>query len=170
MKYALGVLLAAAIGLTACSSVNPQVAQAVESRLHELVQDFADDLEMHIIPSAHSADELLSLGLAVSSSEYTYNAEAVKLFHVKQLAKQNTSLTFAFAENGFEVSRIVFEGDFGFYMRYLHDPSRIGAEFPVVCQFVDASALSEDEAQNSIALSLLRDKKTVAVITFCGVE
>jgi hypothetical protein len=152
-------------GLGSCASSGMQISAATRERLDELVQGFVNELEVFILPAKEDNEKLCALGLTVSKPDATYNVDAVKTFYSAYSDNKNTQVTFAFSSSSFVVTRVIIEGEFGYYLRY-QDGSAVGGELPITGKLVDSVALTEDSERGKVELTLYRAKADVATFTF----
>lgn len=162
-KFAL--LIVILVLLTACGE--DKQAEEDAERMTALGEEFVEEVN-EIFADRESESRLRDWEAVVSTLEGTDNIEYLDQFYEQYEAGNFAELLMIFQTKAFVVSKVIFEGDQGYYFRYEYDtfdPDSI----VVNSQFLDEVELVEDSELGKIELTLQKEKKNPIVITFRNV-
>lgn len=163
-KSKIGVLLALlALFLCACG-MPAKISETDSKALTEMGNALIDDLNRSILRHRGDPEDLQDLGCVVYTGEKTLGSNALAKFYMEYEGKTDTQATLIFADKSFVVTRIIFKGGKGFYLRCSYDENK-PEELPVSGKMIDSVVLQYAETPPKWEMLLLYGKEQVADIT-----
>lgn len=155
------LLIPVLVLVTASCSSSTEVTAAAQEHLQDLVQTFVNDLDGEILGLRENPKLNQNPDIVINMQNETLNPDALRRFYAQVSGGSDAQVTILFSNTGFVVTRIIFEGDTGYYLRYQYDAKATGPH-EVSSQLLDRVEMTEDTGLNKIELKLYNGKKEIA--------
>jgi hypothetical protein len=136
-------LLALVILFGGCASKTPSAGMNHE-RAGELTDELIADIPVLLAYQYDTENLLLTEAVVIATDGLAYQSGALETFRQNRADGADASLTVISDKSSLVISRIVFEGEHGFYLRYQHDPAS-GKEVEVSARAVSDVAFVETD-------------------------
>ena len=160
------VILLVFLLLTGCNLSGGKVS-ANNERLQELGQEFIDDISNHYLSRVSAPAELSRIGLVTSTTNGSYNVGLLQTFAEQQQKGENCTITMAFTATSTVFSRVVYEDDTGYYLRYQHDDKAENEEMlEITSRYYETTQFIVNDSATKVDLKLFAGKTEIATFAF----
>ncbi|MCL2035154.1 MAG: hypothetical protein FWG94_10555 [Oscillospiraceae bacterium] len=164
-KRQIAVILALLIGLLSSCSNPAAMSEADSKTANELGHRFAEYISEGILQYREDPERLYSFGYVVYDGEKLLGADYLARFYIEYGDGLDAAITVVFSGGGFVVSRIIFSGGKGFYLRYEYDRLNPG-DVAVTARLVDDVALRYTDDPPKWEMDLFFAGKQIAGFSF----
>lgn len=148
------------------SSCGPNVIPEAEVQtMQQLGNAFVKQLNGSLIAMKDDPQKLLELDGVVVIDGETSNISKLYEFYEDYKVAADTELVVVFKSSSFVVSKVVFRGSQGYYLRYEYNPFDEKA-IDVITQRINKISITKTQETGKVELSLKRENHDDIVMTF----
>lgn len=116
------VAIIVAFPLLFCSCAKSSDAKTADDvKMRELAEILGEDLQKIILPKRENPDALTKSGYVISKKDKSLGTDDLALFFAAYEAKEDCEITIIIDNDSFVVTRLIFIGGTGYYLRYEYD-------------------------------------------------
>lgn len=157
------LILALALGQTACSQKPKEPTAAQAAKRDELAQEFMAEIRDDILPLKSHPELMGTKGILLSEGEQVADFTLLDEFVEAYENGQNAILTTCFITKSFVVTRMVMIDGVGYYFRYQYDFKK---PIAVNSRVFDNIRIIEEEDVGKVKLALEYGGKELVTFTF----